>query len=151
ASRNRRALATAALLALTLLGAVALLAWNYLQLQEKQRQTNAAYLQAEEDFTLACDAADQMLSQVGFHGLHGVPQMEPVRKALLDKALAFYQKFLEEKGTDPQVRLRCAFVCGRAANLYLTLGRYGEADRHHERAISLLGELTAESPEVPSY
>jgi serine/threonine protein kinase len=158
ASRNRRALGTAALLALTLLGAVALLAWKNLQLQEKQRQTNAAYLQAAEDreeaeknFKRACDAVDELLSRVGYADLDGVPHLEPVRKALLEKALAFYQGFLDDKGTEPEVRFRCAYICGRAANVYHLLGRDGDAARHFERGISMLEELTAEVPEVTRY
>jgi serine/threonine protein kinase len=158
ARRNRRALGTAALLALTLLGAVALLARNYLVVKEEQKQTKAAYLKAEDEreeaeknFKRACDAVDELLSQVGYADLDGVPHMEPVRKALLEKALAFYQGFLDDKGTEPEVRFRCAYICARAANVYHLLGRDGEAARHFERAISLLEELTDEVPEVTRY
>ena len=54
-----------------------------------------------------------MLTEVGEQKLANVPQMEPVRRALLKKALKFYQAFLEQKSDDPVVMREVGRAYGR--------------------------------------
>ena len=68
-----------------------------------------------------------MLTEVASDQLKDVPQAEPVRKALLEKALAFYQGFLEERGDDPEVQAKAAKAQKRAGDILMLLGE-------HERA-----------------
>ena len=63
---------------------------------------------AELNFTRARNAVDQMLTEVAEVELADVPQMQPVRKRLLEKAQRFYLKFLEQKRDDPSVRRETA-------------------------------------------
>ena len=70
--------------------------------QRKIAVANAAA--ALQNLRLAQDAADGLLGEVADVELADIPQMEPVRKRLLEKARAGYQQFLAQQGDDPLVR-----------------------------------------------
>ncbi len=70
--------------------------------QRKTASTNAT--RALHNLRLAQDAADGLLGEVADVDLADIPQMEPVRQLLLEKARAGYQQFLVEEGDDPLVR-----------------------------------------------
>ena len=77
---------------------------------------------ALHNLRLAQDAADGLLGEVADVDLADIPQMEPVRQRLLEKARAGYQQFLVEEGDDPLVRWGA--VPGAGAS-----GRYSGAAR----------------------
>ncbi len=70
--------------------------------RRKIATTNAT--RALHEFPLAQDAADGLLGEVADVDLADIPQMEPVRQKLLEKARAGYEQFLVDQGDDPQVR-----------------------------------------------
>ena len=92
-----------------------------LQTAENERR------RAEVNFTKARDAVDQMLTRVGQERLSGVPKMEPVRRALLEEALRFYQGFLVEKSDDATLRQETARASGCVATICETLGQFKDA------------------------
>ena len=94
--------------------------------QRKLAVANAA--QAQENFRLAYEAADGMLTEVGDVELGDVPQMEPVRKRLLDKARRSYQKFLVQKSNDPAVRWGAGRASSRLGNVLEMMGEYADAE-----------------------
>ena len=77
--------------------------------------------------------------------------MEPVRRALLEKALQFYQGFLQEKSTDPVVRRETARAYDRTAAIYEWLGRRAQAEEPLRQALRLDEQLAAEFPDEPTY
>jgi eukaryotic-like serine/threonine-protein kinase len=88
----------------------------------------ASQREARESLNDALAAVDQMLTRVSEEHLQFVPQMEPVRRDLLQDALKFYQKFLTQRGEDPTVRRETALAYRRMGNLYYSLGDYGKAE-----------------------
>ena len=94
--------------------------------QRKLAVANAA--QAQENFRLAYEAADGMLTEVGDVELGDVPQMEPVRKRLLDKARRSYQKFLVQKSNDSAVRWGAGRASSRLGNVLEMMGEYADAE-----------------------
>ncbi len=102
-----------------LLFSVVVLAVTTGVIAREQRRTKAAFLgekqraeEAEERFQLARRSADEMI-RIGNEELGDSPQMQAVRKRLLEAALAFYQEFMEQRRDDPtaqaeleQTRLR---------------------------------------------
>ncbi len=99
--RNRAvAVLTAAMVALLVVAVVGLAVANLLITVEKNqkvealRQAKANEKAAIANLKKARAAVDQMLTAVGQNQRSAVPQMEPVRRALLIKALGFYQDFL---------------------------------------------------------
>ena len=102
-----------------LLFSVVVLAVTTGVIAREQRRTKAAFLgekqraeEAEERFQLARRSADEMI-RIANEELGDSPQMQAVRKRLLEAALAFYQEFMEQRRDDPtaqaeleQTRLR---------------------------------------------
>jgi tetratricopeptide (TPR) repeat protein len=116
-------------------------------LQEAQHQRE----RAEESFRDARGAVEQMLTEVGQERLKGIPELDPVRQALLEKAAAFYEKFLRERGDDPAVREEAALAYNRVGLINKELGRLTEAEAAYQQGLSLLASLAAQAPHEPRY
>jgi tetratricopeptide (TPR) repeat protein len=137
--RRRVTLAlAAAVLALVLTATVALAISRTLIQREQAR--------SEANFQLARAAVDEMLTRLGEVELAEVPQMEPVRRTMLGKALDFYQKFLAQRGQDRSIRQETGRANLRLGDIEEMLGQYGAAEAAYDRAIDLLGGLAAEQP-----
>src|SRR5262249_34481183 len=95
----------------------------------------------------ALRAVDKMLVRIGGERLLEVPQMEPVRRALLEEALAFYQEFLRERGTDPRVRADAARGYRWVGSIERWPGHSGPAEENLRPAIGLYRGLDEESPD----
>jgi tetratricopeptide (TPR) repeat protein len=70
---------------------------------------------------------------------------------LLEKALAQYQQFLADTGTDPGVRREAARTCRLLGWYRFSLGQYRGADRAYRQAIDLLKGLLADDRENPDH
>jgi len=130
--------------AVSLITGIAALGFFSILIKQEQQRTEA-------NFRLARDAVDQMLTELGEVELADVPQMEPVRKKMLSKALAFYQKFLKEHGSDLTIRQETGRANIRLGDILEMLGDYQGAEGAYDRAVSLLEPLTAKSPSVAAY
>jgi tetratricopeptide (TPR) repeat protein len=106
---------------------------------------------AEKNFQMAMRAVDEMLTEVGEQQLAAEPRMEEKRRALLAKALAFYQEFLKQKSDDAGVRLETALAYRRLGDVLRLLEQHDEARNAYGHAIALLGQLRAETPGKPEY
>jgi tetratricopeptide (TPR) repeat protein len=104
---------------------------------------------AEANFNRALEAVDQMLTRVGEDKLIHVPQMEPVRRELLQDALGFYQKFLQEKGDSPAVQSEAANAYRRVGEILFELGQLRASEEAYRQALALLEKLLADSPGDP--
>ena len=51
-----------------------------------------------------------MLTQVSQEALAKIPQAEPIRRSLLEKAAGFYRTFLEEQAHDLKLRNQTAMA-----------------------------------------
>jgi eukaryotic-like serine/threonine-protein kinase len=109
---------------------------------EKQRR------RADGNLEKAMEAGDELLTRVEGE-LARVPEMEGVRRDLLRKARAFYQKFLEVEGDSPEVRLQAGLAHHRMGWIQGKLGRYREALASYEAALPLLQRVAAEGPKDP--
>src|SRR3989442_12146226 len=90
-----------------------------------------------------------MLTRVGQERLANVPQMEPVRRELLQDALNFYQRFLQKNSDDPVIRRETAWAYRRLAEIHRNFGRYAEAETGFRKAFAMFGEMEAQSPLEP--
>src|SRR5262249_1186790 len=128
ARRNKMLLATGGVIALAVLVAVGSLVISNVRISqeasEKTRALEAAQAsekEAVESLKGSLAAVDQMLTRVAEERLAGVPQMEPVRRDLLQDALNFYQKFLQKKGDDPGIRRETVQAYRRMAGIQRVL------------------------------
>jgi serine/threonine-protein kinase len=96
-------------------------------------------------------AADKLLTQVGQERLTNIPGMELVRRELLQDALAFYQRFLEEDSTDTDMRQDVGKAYIRVAEIQGKLGRQKEEEDAFRQAEAVFHKLTDEFPDRPDY
>jgi eukaryotic-like serine/threonine-protein kinase len=158
ARRRKVALTIAALIAVFLIVGAGALTMGYFRIEEEQRRTQEALLaeagqrqRAEANFQKALAAVDEMLTQVGQDRLAPEPHLEEVRRALLEKALAFYQAFLQEKSADPAIRVETGMAFRRVGAIQHLLGRHDQAKEAYDQGIALLEALTGELPRVAPY
>src|SRR5438045_1013235 len=69
--------------------------------------------------------------------------MEPVRRLLLERALVYYRKFLDERRNDPGTRFETSRAHVRLADIDEMLGRYPSAESNYRTAIKTLEALSA--------
>jgi serine/threonine-protein kinase len=145
------AAAAAAVAVITLGTATVLLqqARNVAQLRE--REASEQRDEARAKYRLARDAVNQMLTEVGETKLKDVPAMEPVRRALLEKALAFYQQFLQERHDDPDLQRDTGQALERVGRINHLLGKHDAALAAFQQALELQGRLVDEYPGEPEY
>jgi serine/threonine protein kinase/Tfp pilus assembly protein PilF len=156
--RNKAALVTAGLVAAALVAGTVVSTWQAVRATEAERLAEtrleaetAARRQAVGNLQKARDAVDQLLTKVSEIDLARVPQMESVRRALLEKALRFYQGLLQEHAADPAIWLETAEAYRRMGNIYSQLGQPPKAEQAYGEALGLLDKLAAEFPSEPGY
>lgn len=86
---------------LVLLAAGSLVSAGFIRSAYKREQQRTR--EAEERFQLAREAADDLI-QLAANDLAGKPFVEEVRKQVLEKALVYYQRFIEATGDDPDAQ-----------------------------------------------
>jgi serine/threonine-protein kinase len=102
---------------------------------------------AEDNFAKARSAVDDYFTRVSESRLLLVSGLQPLRRELLESALAFYQDFLKKRGDDPELRTELAAALTRVGKIQAELGARSEARQAVERAVSLLEEECRTNPE----
>jgi serine/threonine-protein kinase len=90
------------------------------------------------NFQLAYDAADTMLSEVADIDLADIPQMEPVRRKLLQTALGKFADLLKQKSMDSSVQLLEGRTQARLGNVLEMMGDYTGAEKVYREALTTL-------------
>jgi tetratricopeptide (TPR) repeat protein/tRNA A-37 threonylcarbamoyl transferase component Bud32 len=130
----------AAVLALAVAGLVtgATLLWREQARTEQQRE------RAEVTRGLALDALDQ----VYFDQAESNLQLRAgLSHDLLERGLAFYDRFTAENRNDPDVRAQTGWALIRAGRIHRGLGREEEAVAAFEAAVAVLGEALRLQPD----
>jgi tetratricopeptide (TPR) repeat protein/tRNA A-37 threonylcarbamoyl transferase component Bud32 len=150
----KRRPAVAVMVGLTGLMFLALLAgavWHNARLNAALQEREREGRRAEANFQRTLQAMDRLLTWVGDGHLAHVPRMEPVRRQVLEDALAFYQQFLHDQDPAPAVRREVGRAYGRVGRIYSMLRRHAEAAAAYRHGAALLEELAADFPTVPEY
>jgi tetratricopeptide (TPR) repeat protein len=149
--RNSQVAALLAALAIVFVGGFAGVTWQWLNARANLVVAQHERKRADEGFRRALDAVDEMLTEVGQNRLKDIPEMDPVRESLLQKALTFYEGFLGERSDDPVVRQETANAYARVASINESLGRYSEAEKAFGQAIDLIERLLQRFPDRDDY
>jgi serine/threonine protein kinase len=120
------------------------------QTQAEKDRAESERKRAEANLLKAKEAVDRLLTRVA-EDLADKPQMERIRRALLEDALRFYQDFLTQKSTDPLMRHEAARAYWRVGDIHERLGNHTQAEPALRQSIALLERLTTEFPAVPAY
>ncbi len=113
-----------------------------------QTKAEANEVEAQESLRVACKGLDDLLTQVADVDLAEIPQMESVRRLLLEKARSGYES-LRRRATaenDSELGWLTARACGRLGDIDAMLGNFEAAERSYNEAIERLKEPRAESP-----
>jgi tetratricopeptide (TPR) repeat protein/tRNA A-37 threonylcarbamoyl transferase component Bud32 len=143
----RRRPAIAALIAVVALAALGLGIggwWSAMELGAAADRESKERQLAQENLVLSVEAVERMLNDVGSVDLAEVPQMEEVRKKLLLQAQEFYDKFLQNPGSGPQIRYLAGRALGRLGDIHEMLGENAAAGKSYVEA---RGRLDGDSAE----
>ncbi len=143
ARRHKTTVSTAA--ALLLAAVVGLSAGSVLLERERQRTDRERRL-AVKNYAYAYEAAETMLSRVGDVDLADIPQMEPVRRELLETAKLRFDNLLEQQSNDPEIILLEGRTRARLGGVLEMMGQYGDAERNDREAIQSLRALQSQDP-----
>lgn len=132
--RNKTPVAVAAALLIT--GTAGLAANNVLVNRQKAR--------AEANFELARHAVDDMYTQVAERWLSQEPQMEPLQREFLLKALEFYERFAQPDAASPDVRREAGRAARRVGEIQQKLGEHAAAEESFRRSSELLESLSGD-------
>jgi tetratricopeptide (TPR) repeat protein/tRNA A-37 threonylcarbamoyl transferase component Bud32 len=113
--------------------------------QQQRELAEAQKEAADRNFKLARDAVDE-LTTVSENELFNLPQMEPVREALLQKAKAFYETFVEQAAGDPELMAELGKAHGRLGSILNNLGDHALAQSEFQNGIEVFTQLVKEDP-----
>lgn len=140
---SRRNPAAAGLTAMAVaLGLVVLIGAPLVARNESIRATREAGLRdrAELNFRAAQEAVDTMMTRIAEERLEFDPKLEELRRDVLNRAVQFYDQFLDQAGDDAQTRRQTALALSRVAMLRGKLGQRDEAEEAYRRAVALLDQ-----------
>jgi len=112
--------------------------------QRHRAQTNLAESQAS--LALARKAVDDSFTKVSESALLNVPGLRPLRRDLLESALAFYEEFLRRGGDEPGVLADLAATQSRVGQILGDLSQQDKARVALRRAVELYDKTLAARP-----
>jgi eukaryotic-like serine/threonine-protein kinase len=147
ARRNRAALSSAALLGLALVSGIAASTWQAVKATAAEKRAVAAQELAEDHLEFGLQAVDDLYDQVANRWLASARWGVPLPRPFLEKALPFYEKFVEGRRVNPTM--------GRAQNrigeILIQLRRFQEAEKSLDRSEAIWLALLAVDPENPEH
>jgi tetratricopeptide (TPR) repeat protein len=135
--------ALTAAVALLLIAAIAILSAKNAGIRHEAAAKDAALATARQ-------AVDQMLMRVANDKLSNLPLGHPLREALLEDALKFYDGFLVQSASNAHIREDMAAVLNSMGCIQRELGRFDDACQTFERSIDLLQPIVSSDPSPPA-
>jgi tetratricopeptide (TPR) repeat protein len=114
-----------------------------------RRQEERATIEASDNFAMARDAVNRLLSELAKGRLAALP--EEVRRRLAVDAAEFNERFLRMRPHDPVLRRDAARIFLEAGNIDRSLGRVTEAVAAYTRSVAVLEQLAQEFPNEMRY
>ncbi len=102
---------------------------------------------AQRNFQYAFEAINELLATVGSDDLREVPTFEPVRKTLVERALAFYGRLLVDDPHNLAVEREIARVTRSIGDVYEDLGQSDQAIAEYLKAVELSRQVLAVDPD----
>ncbi|MHC4087200.1 MAG: protein kinase domain-containing protein [Planctomycetota bacterium] len=149
-SRRHRTLVAAAVLILVI--AVFALSLSTVLIWQEEARTKAALTQVDDErqraqanYEKAREAVDEITHIVEAQ-LANPATVKKTRKELLQKALLFYEGFLETNSQDPNVMIETCHSYRRIGSIHMRLGQYDQAGTACTSAIDLSNRVYETSP-----
>jgi predicted Ser/Thr protein kinase/tetratricopeptide (TPR) repeat protein len=141
--RNPIVAALTGAVAVLLIAAVAILIAKNAGIRREAAAKDAALVTARQ-------AVDQMLMRVASDKLNNLPLGHPLREALLEDALKFYDGFLAQSASNADIHEEMAAVLNTMGCIQRELGHFDDACESFERSIGLLQSIVAKDPNPPA-
>jgi serine/threonine-protein kinase len=106
---------------------------------------------ARANFKLAVEAVNEYCTKVGQDVRLKEQDLTGLRQQLLETAVRFHRKFIEEQGDDPELRAELARAFGRLALLSADLDEPKEAVTLGRQAVDTFKALVAANPDNLAY
>ncbi|HEV3079094.1 MAG TPA: serine/threonine-protein kinase [Gemmataceae bacterium] len=158
ARRYEKGLVTAAAFAILLIGGVIVSAWQAVRATRAEERANdereAAVDErnlAEDRFQLAKDAVDKYLQNVTEDKDLKSNDFNKLRKRLLQSALPFYLKFVQQKSGNRELEVARGRAYYRLASLRGEMGENEAALADYQQVRSIFAKLAADCPSEQSY
>jgi serine/threonine-protein kinase len=119
--------------------------------QQREREAQEQRDQARANFRLAREAVDEYCTKVGKDVRLKDQDLSELRRELLDTAVRFYKRFVEEHGEDPDLQLELGKAYRQLASLEADLDRLHEAAALGRKSVQVFRQLTAAKPDEPDY
>ncbi len=146
----------AAGLTLSVVAGLALVTWqwrraeaNIVRAEAEGRRALEERARADEGFREAHRAVQEFYTRASEGKLRDVPGAQAVRKELLEAALAYYERFLRERGRDATLRNELAEAHLRIGQLTSVLGYSRRAVDACQRALAVYREMLRDDPGNP--
>jgi tetratricopeptide (TPR) repeat protein len=140
-------------LMLTIVIGFALIAWQWRRAEanataadELRQEAVARQVEADENFHLAHEAVRDMTPRLPPAGREDASP-DPERLAVLKKAQAYYQKFLERRAGDPTLIRELAVASANLADITRRIASPEQALPAYNRALALCEELRRDYPD----
>ncbi len=158
ARKHRTAIGITGLIAVLLVLAGGLSAWQAVRATLAERRALAERDRAEQEkdraetsFRMARETVDRFFTQVAESPKLKAQGMEKFRKDLLQNAQEFYERFIRERLDVPEVRQDLGLAHVRLAKIHQALGDLAAAQTSSQKAIEILSELMRAQPDVADY
>jgi serine/threonine-protein kinase len=112
---------------------------------------NRERARAEANFRQARAAVDEYFTKVSESNLLDVPGLQPLRKELLESARKYYEGFLDQRRSDPNVQAEAAATYYRLALLTQMIGSQDAAVALYRQAVALYEELVPTHPGLARF
>ena len=137
-------------LLVTAVVALAAIAWlvtrQNMRLDRARREADEQRDRARDSTAMASRAVTEMLDRVARKDLMNVPQAEPLRVELAERALSLYRELDAKNPEDPETRCRLATIEEEVARLYRMIGKHDRAAEVYDSALSHFRDLVAALP-----
>jgi serine/threonine protein kinase len=141
---RRNPITASAIAAVQLMLVVTALATSYSAI--RMMQASAIERQSLRD---QMQAVNDLFTEVSENTLLNQPGLQPVRRELLEKALAYYQRFLTQRANDPTLQDELASTFFRVGLITEALESPDHALTSYETARQMQADLLAQSPNDP--
>src|SRR5262249_27973570 len=96
--------------------------------RQERREADRQRARAQAHYHQALNLVDTLLTRMMDPRLEYVPGFAEERRQFVETALAFYREFLQEGGTDPDIRHATGRAYQWLGNLYVRLGKAKQAE-----------------------
>jgi tetratricopeptide (TPR) repeat protein/serine/threonine protein kinase len=149
--RHKGPMAAVCIVFLVLVGGIITTTWGFLTARAAKDAEAEARQRAQEHFQIAKTAVDDYLTGVTEDPDLKRADFNKLRKKLLEAAVPFYQRFVEQKPGDAALEAERGRAYFRLALLRDNMGEKAEALANCAQARTIFAKLAAELPTVPDY